>query len=237
MKPVHLAAAVFAFIGLGSAYAADLPTRDHAPVLKGPSAVAPAFSWAGFYAGADAGYVNSFAHTVFLNAGNPFYSTNANGATLGLLAGYNFEAGNLVLGLEGDGALMSGLGSKFPANPVGTITLHSREDASGHIRARFGYAFGSTLVYAAAGMSLADEKLSLTGVGVPTLTITKTMLGYSLGAGAEYSFTPHWIGRLEYIHDEFGSRFFDYGALNPAYTNRTARLRDDQVRAALIYKF
>ncbi len=237
MQRKFLATVIFSAFALGSAYGADLPTRDHAPVLKGPSAVAPVFSWAGFYAGADAGYVNSFAHTVFLNAGNPVYSTDANGATLGLLAGYNFQHGNLVFGLEGDGALMSGAGSKFPANPVGTITLHAREDASGHIRARFGYAFGPALLYAAGGLSLADEKLSLTGVGVPTLTITKTMLGYSVGAGAEYAFAPHWIGRLEYIHDEFGSRFFDYGALNVAYTNRTAQLRDDLVRAALICKF
>lgn len=75
MKRLQLATAIFSIFALGSVYAADLPTRDHAPVLKGPSFAAPAFTWTGFYAGADAGYGNSFAHTVFLNAGNPVYST------------------------------------------------------------------------------------------------------------------------------------------------------------------
>ena len=236
MKRILVTSVMLSLLTLGSVFAADLPSADQAPVLKGPVA-APGFSWSGFYVGADAGWVNSSAHAVDLSGADPSFASDVNGGTIGLLAGYNFQYNNLVFGLEGDGSLMSGTGTKFPADASGTTTMHSREDAAGHLRVRLGYASGPALFYVAGGLSLADEKLSLTNPGSTAVAITKTMSGYNVGAGAEYAFTPNWLGRIEYIHDEFGSRFFGYNALNPFYDNRSVTLRDDLVRAALIYKF
>ena len=86
------------------AVAADLPARME-PVA--PVAYAPAFSWTGFYLGGELGWIqaNPKYVTGALLLGAPFLVTSGsdkNGLTYGVLAGYNYQVGQLVLGVEGD---------------------------------------------------------------------------------------------------------------------------------------
>src|SRR5271170_2628612 len=83
-----------------SALAADLPARVQ-PVE--PVAYAPAFSWTGFYVGGELGWMqtNPQYTTGAVLLGVPFgvtSTTNRNGLSYGALAGYNYQAGNVVLG-------------------------------------------------------------------------------------------------------------------------------------------
>ena len=108
----------------GSALAADLPT------MKGPApfAAPPVFTWAGFYVGANIGYAWGSARTVTtLDLASswgieavPFRdgwaslasgSRSATGVIGGLQAGYNWQSGSLVFGVELDGSLSSIRGS------------------------------------------------------------------------------------------------------------------------------
>jgi outer membrane immunogenic protein len=105
-------AIVSTVLGIGSAYAADLP-------VKAPEVVAPAPSWAGFYIGANAG-AGSGEGTYTLAPGGCFLTGACGGGAAlnplrtftedhlntffvgGAQAGYNWQAGNFVYGLEGD---------------------------------------------------------------------------------------------------------------------------------------
>ena len=86
------------------AIAADLPSRVE-PVA--PVAYVPAFSWTGFYVGGELGWIQTTPNytTGALLLGAPFAVTagsDKNGLTYGILAGYNYQVGQLVLGVEGD---------------------------------------------------------------------------------------------------------------------------------------
>ena len=81
-----------------SAVAADLPSRMD-PVA--PVAYVPAFSWTGFYLGGEFGWIqaNPKYATGALLLGAPFLVTSGsdkNGLTYGVLAGYNYQVGQLV---------------------------------------------------------------------------------------------------------------------------------------------
>ena len=105
------AAAALTIAGAFAAQAADLPTR------KGPAPapvfVPPPFTWTGFYVGLNAGGVwgsGSVSSTLFAN-GFPFLETewpsgNLGGSQTGFIgggqAGYNWQTGSFVLGVETD---------------------------------------------------------------------------------------------------------------------------------------
>ena len=96
MKTLFLASiAVLELFG-ASALASDLPTK--APVNNAPIA-APPYNWSGFYVGANfgGGWTNGSLNI----PDNNFYG----GITefiAGVQAGYNFQAGHLLFGIEGD---------------------------------------------------------------------------------------------------------------------------------------
>src|SRR5258707_15431939 len=86
-----------------SALAAD-PARME-PVA--PVAYMPGFSWTGFYLGGALGWIgtNPEYTTGAVVLGAPFIVSSAsskNGVSYGILSGYNYQIGQLVLGLEGD---------------------------------------------------------------------------------------------------------------------------------------
>src|SRR5258708_17267006 len=87
-----------------SASAADLPARME-PVA--PVAYVPVFTWTGFYLGGELGWIQTDPKytTGALLLGTPFVVTSGsdkNGLTYGILGGYNYQVGQLVLGVEGD---------------------------------------------------------------------------------------------------------------------------------------
>jgi hypothetical protein len=74
--------------------------------IKAPPPL-PIFSWTGFYIGADAGYAwGKDTTTEYLTATNTFTgfnpAYNINSALGGLYAGYNYQMGAAVLGVESD---------------------------------------------------------------------------------------------------------------------------------------
>src|ERR1700751_5045683 len=78
------------------AVAADLPPSQPPPLLA-------ALSWTGPYVGLNAGAAFGNGHDEFNIAGfqPPSFSTSLTGALGGAEAGYNWQTGPLVVGLEG----------------------------------------------------------------------------------------------------------------------------------------
>ena len=97
---VSAAVAVSAIAGIGAASGADLPVK--APYVKAP--VAMVYDWTGFYVGANLGWSFGRARTELLIAGAPFGSTSQRMDEIlgGLQAGYNWQNGRGVFGLEAD---------------------------------------------------------------------------------------------------------------------------------------
>jgi outer membrane immunogenic protein len=109
MLPKLITAAVGAVALVGSALAADLPSRAPPPVYVPPE---PVFTWTGIYLGGQIGYawtqsnsyIESVGHSVL---GDAFYDSyypqsNAHGVIGGAHLGYNLQIDQWVLGLEGD---------------------------------------------------------------------------------------------------------------------------------------
>ena len=107
---VGAAAVALTVAGSFAAQAADLPTRKEAPA---PVFVPPPFTWTGFYIGLNAGAVwgsGSVSSTLFAS-GFPVLESewpggNLGGSQTGFIgggqAGYNWQTGSFVLGVETD---------------------------------------------------------------------------------------------------------------------------------------
>src|SRR5437870_4720407 len=79
----------------GAAGAADLPGRYPPPVMKAP-VYSPMYNWTGFYLGLNGG--GAWGHTSWDHAGG----FDVSGGLVGGTAGYNWQTGQFVFGLEGD---------------------------------------------------------------------------------------------------------------------------------------
>ena len=134
-----------------SAFAADVAV----PVYKAPPPVR-AYDWSGPYIGGHLGY--DWGRTRVLDNGvltEPGAPTN--GAVGGLLAGYRWQSGMFVYGLEADigAANLRGTGLPPPPPPV-VLPNQYFVDWAGNIRGQFGFIiFPNTLFFAAGGLALA----------------------------------------------------------------------------------
>ena len=213
----------------------------------------------GFYLGVHGGYGwgdNNFSQTVFPVP--PFAAVQgfkSQGAIYGAQAGYNWQFGRAVTGLEIDFSAANIGGSSATASQdfLGQGTLSgSRFDRVkylGTTRARLGWLpLDNVLLYGTAGAAWErlDQGQNLS-VGPPTnVSVTSRIpsdrLGWVAGAGVEAMlFGPNWIGRLEYLHYDFGA-VAEAGSsvsnvANASFSDRAGRQTIDTVRAALSYKF
>jgi outer membrane immunogenic protein len=213
-----------AFLGLATgAMAADLPSRTMAPMAPMISAV-PVFTWTGFYIGAQVGYAwgddeDEFpANAVVVGPNNTFvpfeggFGGDNDSFLAGVHAGYNYQFGSIVVGIEGDieglfgddddddfsGVVFNGT-TGLPA----TYAFNSNTlDWQGSIRARVGFAFDRAMIYATGGFAFGGIS---GGVASPGLFNDgdDTITGWTLGAGVEYAFTNNLTTRVEYRYTSF----------------------------------
>jgi len=184
MKKYVLGVSLAALMVAGNVYAADVVQTYEAPEVA-PVAVAPAFSWDGFYIGGQLGgsWADSDVHSRFsatasgLNSGHLMrLSPDPDGFVGGLYAGYNFDLGNdVIIGLETDfvwGDVDDQTGYKtvntaWTAIPgFNTLTMRASVDQkwAGATRVRAGYAMDRFLPYLAAGVAYGKVKVSGDGV-------------------------------------------------------------------------
>lgn len=216
-----------------SAFAADLPVRT-APPAPGPLTAATAFSWTGFYVGADVGI------NLFTEKGPANSTTRDEGFVGGAFAGYNAQFGSLVIGLEADIEGTGGVSNGFYTNgwkPAGGYS--SEIGLQGSIRARVGYAFQNVLYYVTGGVAMADVDTSYYA-GSLRQNFSDTATGWTLGFGVDWAFYPNWVARFEYRYADFGSFSNDPNtAWAPIFIDTRARqeLSSQAFRFGIAYKF
>jgi outer membrane immunogenic protein len=239
-----LAASVSVVGSLGNASAADIAARAPAPVyLKAPPA-AP-FSWEGFYIGGHGGWAHD--EFDFFTAITTTPDESSKGAFGGVQAGYNFQRGNIVAGVEADASF----GKLADVGHDGNFLTESTEIKEfGTARARVGYAFGQVLPYVTGGLGWANvtggdacpagamfgtcRPQALGGRGPFSLTANETYFGWTAGAGLEMAVNRNWSVKAEFLHADLGSKFIPVAA--PGFPISPA-LKMDTVKAGVNYRF
>jgi opacity protein-like surface antigen len=198
------------------------------------------FSWTGFYVGGHAGYNVGYRTTdlpaPFPGAINP---EDRYGWLGGSLAGFNYQAGPWVAGIEFDVSLALGDGPRQTVSQPGSeIAWHqySTNDILATARGRLGYALNRWHLYATGGMAWLQASATIVTTDGDTETgrgsTDATHLGWVAGAGLEFA-ASSFILRVEYLHHDLGSTEYNYlvpGALT------SADVQVDAVRAAIAYK-
>lgn len=153
------------------------------------------------------------------------FSFHPNGFIGGAQAGYNYEFCNQVLlgfNIDFDGLTNSNnsytlqksvILSDFAESYAGSLVVKQKMNYLGTVRARLGYLFYPTvLVYATGGFAYGNVTLDTTwtaqeslGPAVfPTIATqnhsSKTLTGWTTGAGIEWLFQPNWSTSLEYSY-------------------------------------
>jgi outer membrane immunogenic protein len=270
MKKLLLAStALVAFATVGSAGAADLPVK--APVA--PALICPTCNWTGFYFGVNAGGsigVDTNAAGLsgfptgagFPATGNPFLSSTDKRALPGFLggaqAGYNWQTGNVVLGVEADWqftderSTLNVTGQNLAATLfTNSYSTEEHIKSIGTARARLGWAHDGFLWYVTGGAAWAriDNNTTLTS-SLPAVTFASPVSvsfttdkgGWTVGGGVETCLWNNWSAKLEYL-------YVDLGTINNTFTTPTTaagtfavftssdKLQDHIIRVGLNYRF
>jgi outer membrane immunogenic protein len=244
MRRLVLAAFVLAASAV-SALAGDLPDFKSAPA---PIAPPPPLGWTGAYVGVYGGGV--FATTNSTGPIGDHYNQSPGGGAFGGLVGYNIQyRPNWVGGIEGEGGWQGYKTTTGFIDQVSGDSIRQTVDTnySARIRGRLGYAFGDrALLFVAGGLAFSDISASQYDVtaGSGPYSRTRDFIGGTIGGGLDYAFMPNWIGRIEYIYDNYPGMNYGFSAMPPApaggvNTVFDRRISEQQstVRAALIYKF
>ncbi len=198
-----------------SAHAADLPMKA-APMAP----MAPAWNWSGFYFGANVGAgwgttetnlssVSIPAIPLTIPIGLPLSQNSMSGILGGVQAGYNWQAGWAVLGIEGT---ISGADIKGTTPCVVILSCTEKTNWLATASARLGaVVLDRGLVYVKGGaawqntrteMALPGILAGLVGVN-DVVNGTHTNVGWLVGMGTEWAITKNWTAFVEYDYMNF----------------------------------
>jgi outer membrane immunogenic protein len=236
--------AVVAIIVLSAtrAFAADLWAPPPMSYKAPPPVAPPVWSWTGLYLGVDVGAAwATDTVTPLIDDGGTFPRSNslsASGPFGGATAGFNYQLGSLLLGIEGDiGYLAIANSSADPGSSLGGVDSINNGwygDATG----RLGFVWGPALLYGKGGWALFNGQASTTAALAGfTATQTGTFSGWTYGGGLEYRLGGPWSAKIEYLH-------FDFGTKDASLTNTVGTvlpyanaLTVDTVKFGLNYQF
>jgi outer membrane immunogenic protein len=207
--------------GVSAASAADLAVK--APAYKAPPPIILS-DWAGFYIGVNGGY----GWGDFKNDAG--FSDKPKGGLFGGHAGYNWQYGSVVAGVEVDfdGADIKDTKPATIATANGPVagTVTPKFDELATARARLGYlVLPNLLAYGTAGPGWGHSEVHAVDTAGATISDAgATNFGWTAGAGLEYKFYGNFTARAEYLHYDFAKEG----------NNKTTI---DTVRGGLSYKF
>ncbi|UNF52254.1 porin family protein [Bartonella krasnovii] len=270
---------VIAIATASAAQAADvIIPRETAPAVI---TAAPAYSWTGFYLGAQIGGRSMKTDKGSSTLG--YHDLKLSGMLGGLYTGYNVDLGNgVIFGLDTD---VSFIGKKDTIDGINMVvdfgsgksvkeinkllddakierkdglevakmddykeSITMKEKWSGATRVRIGFAADRIMPYIAGGVAytqmqgisaLEVKKNKLLpanengGKLIASGTVhdeTKTLVGFTLGAGVDFAMTDNVLLRAEYRYSDYGKK---------KYFKDTAELqyKTNDFRVGVAYKF
>jgi len=240
------------------AFAADLPVK--APPRAAPPVVA---DWTGFYLGIHGGYGWSDFGVKDLDLSEVGLSDpSPKGGVFGGQAGYLWQRGNFVGGLEidysfarlkdtqsvSDSIELIPLEEKSVAPVIltETLSLQTKVDALASARARAGFLIGPDFhVYATGGIGWARTKATvgfeqciLQQCESASASAVENNFGWVAGAGAEYRLWQNVSLGVTYLHYDFGTTNYAFSVPQlPITFSVKSDLTVDVVRGALNFRF
>lgn len=216
-KTLASALAAASLLVAAPAFAADMAARPYPTKAPPPVAVVPAFSWTGFYLGANVGYG-------WGSGKEGIGDLDPEGWLGGGQIGFNYQFGNnVVLGAEAD----------FQGSDIrdsvedGVFDPRSKMDYFGTVRARLGYAFDNVLPYVTGGLAWGHNKIT---DRFDDFSDDKTHVGWTVGGGVEYALTNNWTVKAEYLYMDLGNEYYDS-------IGEDAGLKASTARIGVNYKF
>lgn len=239
----RLLAALLVSTSLGTlASAADLATK--APPRLAP----PVYDWTGFYLGVHGGY--GWADATPEIDIDPFSNPAPKGWVFGGQAGYLWQSGRFVGGLEIDysGADLNetqsfdGRIERLRTEPFdATLSLNTKIEALASARARAGFlVMPNWYLYGTGGIAWARSKanVSLCEEECLTTSAVENNFGWVAGAGLEWKLSQNWLLRGEYLHYDFGTTHYNFTSnFLPFDLGVKSGLTTDVVRGAVSFKF
>jgi outer membrane immunogenic protein len=206
----------------GAAAAADLGGRyPQQPYVKAPL-YNPPFSWTGFYLGLNGG--GGWGGSTWDRTG----SFDLSGGVIGGTAGFNWQTGQAVFGVEGDLDWSGMSGTTATGCALGCTT---RNDWLGTVRGRAGFSFDRFLPYLTGGLAFGDIRASTPGFA----GASQTNLGWTIGAGMQAAIVGNWSAKAEFLHIDLGS--FNCGlSCGPTVTDNVS-LHEELMRGGVNYRF
>lgn len=153
-----------------------------------------------------------------------------NAWTGGISAGYDFKFNTLVVGAVADISFLdsSENSTSFTSGPAQSFRVDSssKVENMATLRARVGYAFGRSLLYATGGVAYAEHSFTqrITQLDLPVLGFSQTasfkegVIGVVWGGGFEHNLWGRWSLSGQYLHADFGIyERVERGHLQPWY--------------------
>jgi len=218
VKLVVISAA--AVLASSAAFAADA-VYSYDSVPAAPAVQAQQIDWTGAYVGVNAGYAGGKAKASA--EGENILGVTGSGFVGGAQAGYNFQSGQMVYGVETD---IQYSNVKAEIDFVGT-EVGAKQRWVGTTRARVGYTpVEKVMTYATGGVAYGKTK-----VYAGDDSISKTKVGWAAGAGAEYAVDSNVSLKTEYLYTDLGKVNVD------VVEGGNVKFKTHTVRAGVNYKF
>jgi outer membrane immunogenic protein len=198
--------------GLGCfAFAATIATAglSAAPAQAGGLPPAPPiYSWTGFYVGAHGGWgwgTTKIQDEILTGPTDPIY-TKIDGPLAGAQAGFNYQMGNYVLGVEIDGS-WTYIRASGAISRTGVIAA-TTNDIFGYnglatATGRVGYTMGQWMAYAKGGAAWADFEIKTRNFSADPVSYSRNLFGWVGGAGIEVAFLRNVSAKAEYDYIRF----------------------------------
>jgi len=241
----RLLTAVVAGLVAGASQLANAADLETAP----PPVVAPAYSWTGCYAGAQAGIgglVDSYteAFPTQLNPVTGFPASNQNQWGFGVLAGgqlgCNYQIGHLVIGIESDAWASSLKTESNFTTTFGAWKASATNPFDFDLAGRAGFAYDEFLFYGKAGVAFGSFNYNFTSFG-PAQSGSSTSPGIVLGMGLEYAIWSHWTVKSEVDFLAFSSSSVNlacnFACAGPAASTSTISASEILFKLGANYKF
>lgn len=149
------------------------------------------------------------------------------GFTGGVQAGYNFQAGKFVAGVEADfnsahqNKTVSGRDNYTNVSPQYPfqVTQTIKTDWLMTVRPRAGVAVGRALIYGTGGLAVTNVNYQMnfedfpanppvgfiSSKGTASTSVKETKAGWTAGAGAEFKINDSWSFKGEYLYTQFNA--------------------------------
>ena len=211
MKRIALATSAFA-LSTTMAIAGSLAPVPVEPVVYEPAPIAR-YNWTGGYVGLSLNYGSSSHTSEFAGTTLP----GASGFGGGALAGYNWQNGDAVFGVELAGNVTNMDGIEECENPVWDCTSQVSNVISARLRG--GIAMDRTLLFATAGVASASIRHQTIDIAGTVFEDSHRANGLVVGVGIEHAFAGGWNLRGDLEHYRFSRRDYaldiDYLQVRP----------------------